>query len=257
MPIYEDNKIKYCEYPCYPEDKDKCLSYSNNNGCLSCDIWCKLINGKCIANYSFKVVYFSKTVNENIQLINSKYINDIKDMIYNNSISPSSSFSFPNIGNHTIYFFFKENITTLRGLFQGIQKMYYISFTSNFGTGNVSDMSYMLYNCYNLISVDVSNLNTKKVESLGFIFYGCNSLTSIDITNFNTNNVIDMSRMFSGCYSLTSINLSNLNTQNVTNFQYMFAYCRNLTSIDVSNFDTKKAENIGVMFSNCVSFNNY
>ena len=146
MPIYEDNKIKYCEYPCYPEDKDKCLSYSDNNGCLSCDIWCKLINGKCIANYSFKAVYFSKKVYESIQLINSKYVNNITAMIYNNnSYSPSYYFSFPNIGNHTIDFFFKENITTLKELFAGIYNMYYISFTSNFDTGNVSDMSYMFY----------------------------------------------------------------------------------------------------------------
>ena len=129
------------------------------------------INKWKIANYSFKEVYFSETRNEKIQIVNSKYVNNITAMIYNNNnISPSASFSFPNIGNHTIYFFFKENITTLNGLFKDIYNMYYISFTSNFDTGNVTDMSYMFYNCYNLISIDISNFNTQNVIDMSWMF---------------------------------------------------------------------------------------
>ena len=153
IPIYEDNIIKSCEYPCYPDEKDKCLFYSNNE-CLACDIWCKLINGKCILNYSFKAVYFSEKQNENIQLINKNYEKYIIAMIFNNkTISPSSSFSFPEIGNHTIYFLFEKNISSLKGLFNNNRNIYSISFTPDFKTENISDMSSMFYNCDNLISI--------------------------------------------------------------------------------------------------------
>jgi hypothetical protein len=68
IPIYQNNIIKYCEYPCYENEKDKCLTYGNNK-CSSCDIGCKLINGKCILNYSFKAKYNCTNINQNISLI--------------------------------------------------------------------------------------------------------------------------------------------------------------------------------------------
>ena len=75
-PIYENNVIKSCNYICSVIDENSCLSFDIfNKTRLSCDIGYKLKDGKCILNYLFKAIYQKQNLNENIQLINSRYIN--------------------------------------------------------------------------------------------------------------------------------------------------------------------------------------
>ena len=53
-----ENQTEECEIG----DDDKCLECDlKKNQCSKCNLGYKLINGKCIINYSFKATYFSKS----------------------------------------------------------------------------------------------------------------------------------------------------------------------------------------------------
>ena len=71
------------------------------------------------------------------------------------------------------------------------------------GINNISNMSYMFYECNSLSSLpDISKWNTSNVTDMSWMFYGCNSLSSLpDISKWNTSNVNNMGSMFSGCKS--------------------------------------------------------
>ena len=125
-----------------------------------------------------------------------------------------------------------------------------IDFGENFNTENVTDMSFMFYDCSSLTSLDLSRFNTSNVRSMSGMFYGRNNLTSLDLSSFNTSNVRSMSGMFYGCNNLTSLDLSNFNTSNVTDMSYMFSFCK-LTSLDLSNFNTSNVSDMSSMFWGC------
>ena len=112
-------------------------------------------------------------------------------------------------------------------------------------TSNVTDMSYMFYDCSNLKNLDVSHFDTGNVTNMHLMFNGCSSLTSLDVSHFDTGNVTDMGHMFYDCNSLTSLDVSNFDTGKVTDMKGMFAYCRSLTSLDVSHFDTRNVVSLG------------
>ena len=123
--------------------------------------------------------------------------------------------SFNNVRPTSCYFWF-----------QGLSKLSTIEGIGYLNTDNVTNMSYMFYNCSKLTS------------------------TSLDVSKFNTANVTDMGYMFYKCSKLESLAMSNFNTANVTNMDHMFAECSNLTSLDVSNFTTDNVTNMGSMFYN-------
>ena len=125
-----------------------------------------------------------------------------------------------------------------------------IDFGENFNTENVTDMSFMFYDCSSLTSLDLSRFNTSNVRSMSGMFDGCNNLTSLNLSSFNTSNVRSMGGMFYGCNNLTSLDLSNFNTSNVTDMSYMFSFCK-LTSLDLSNFNTSNVTDMSSMFWGC------
>ena len=112
-------------------------------------------------------------------------------------------------------------------------------------TSQVTDMSYMFYNCKVLTSVSL--LDTGEVTNMANMFRGCTSLTTI--LSLNTSDVTNISHMFSNCSLLTSIPL--LNTSNVTNMSSMFYYCSSLTTIPLLN--TSNVTSMASMFYNCTS----
>ena len=135
--------------------------------------------------------------------------------------------------------------------FCGCSKLTDIEGIENLNTENVTDMSYMFYNCRKLSSLDFSKFNTENVTDMKFMFYNCRVLSSLDLSKFNTENVTNMSYMFDNCYELSSLDLSKFNTENVTNMKYMFDNCWELSSLDLSNFNTAKVEDMSYMFSDC------
>ena len=63
---------------------------------------------------------------------------------------------------------------------------------------SIKNMSFMLYECSSLNSLNLSNFNTNKVNNMSYMFCDCSSLTYLNLSDFNTNNVYNMSRIFSG-----------------------------------------------------------
>ena len=143
-----------------------------------------------------------------------------------------------------------ENVTDMSFMFYDCSSLTSLDL-SRFNTSNVRSMSGMFDGCNNLTSLNLSSFNTSNVRSMGGMFYGCNNLTSLDLSNFNTSNVTDMSSMFWGCYNLTSLDLSSFNTENVVFMRYMFDTCCSLTSLDLSNFNTANVKTMGSMFNQC------
>ena len=119
-------------------------------------------------------------------------------------------------------------------------------------TSEVTDMSYMFYNCSNLTSLDLSSFDTSKVTDMSYMFFGC-SLTNLDVSKFDTSHVIYMSDMFHSCDNLTSLDLSKFDTSKVTDMSEMFSSCDKLTDLDLRNFDTSEVINMSNMFNYCLS----
>ena len=143
-------------------------------------------------------------------------------------------------------------LTSLKGFFSGCSNLETISGLDYLNTKNVTDMSYMFYDCIKLPSLDLSNFNTAKVTSMYSMFSGCNNLSSLILSNFNTANVTDMANMFDDCNKLSSLTLSeSFNTVNVTNMTEMFKNCRELSSLDISKFNTAKVKYMSSMFYGC------
>ena len=83
---------------------------------------------------------------------------------------------------------------------------------------NVFQMNGIFSGCENL-RIIICFFDTSNITDMSFMFYNCKSLKEIDLKKFNTNKVINMNRMFYGCKSLTKLDLSPFNTENVINFQ--------------------------------------
>lgn len=128
-----------------------------------------------------------------------------------------------------------------------------IKFSENIDTSNVTNMSFMFYNCANLTTLDISNLDTSNVINMNSLFNSCWKLTNIDVSNFDTSKVTTMENMFSGLHELTSLDLSNFDTSNVTNMKNMFYICPKLLHLDISSFDTSKVTDMAGMFQGCSS----
>ena len=142
--------------------------------------------------------------------------------------------------------------TSLKDFFRDCTGLNEITGLKYLNTAEVTDMSYMFWNCKNLSSLDLTNFNTTKVENMSGMFHSCQKLSSLTLSeSFNTANVTDMSNMFSYCNMLEKLNLSNFNTTKVEDMSYMFYMCQKLTELNLSNFKTEKVKNMKYMFSYC------
>jgi len=115
------------------------------------------------------------------------------------------------------------------------------------GINNVTNMSYMFYECSSLSSLpDISKWNTNNVIDMSYMFSGCTSLSSLpDISKWNTNNVTNMKCMFSGCTLSSLPTISKWNTNNVIDMSYMFSGCSSLSFLpDISKWNTNKVYNM-------------
>ena len=141
----------------------------------------------------------------------------------------------------------------------------------------IKDMSYMFYECLNLVTVP--KLNTLAAINMSGLFVGCQAL--VEIQKIDTLNVTDMHSMFASCTSLTTIpqldtskvttmcgpnyggmftwcesltSIPQMDTSNVTNMKYMFYGCESLTTIPL--MDTSKVTDISYMLDGCRSLKN-
>ena len=61
---------------------------------------------------------------------------------------------------------------------------------------DLTNMSYMFYNCSSLKELDFSSFNSNRVTNMSYMLYNCSSLEKLDLSSFNTNQVTNMSHMF-------------------------------------------------------------
>lgn len=243
-----------------------------------CDIGYKFINGICVINHSFEILYKTFTENEKVVLINKIYEKNIEELIIDNtSIIPSYYYSFQHKGEHLvklllnsdgmnnaekmfynisniISFKFTEleinNLTNMREMFKNCNNLEKISF-SQIKYGKVIDLSYMFENCRFLRLITNMSLVSKYTKNISYIFANCSSLEILDLSKFETSSVDDMSGIFFGCSSLKSIDLSSFKTSNLIYINSMFDNCPSITSINISFFELNKVKNMDYMFRNC------
>ena len=125
------------------------------------------------------------------------------------------------------------------------------------GIKNITDMSYMFYNCYFLISLpDIDQWNTSKIIDMRSLFLGCESLLSLpDISKWDTSKVTNMSYMFSECISLSKLpDIGKWDISSVTDISRIFDDCRSLCFLpDISNWNTKNIREMVNIFNGCIS----
>ena len=96
-----------------------------------------------------------------------------------------------------------SNVINLSGIFNGCKKLQiFLSFSnSSWNTQNVTDMSYMFYQCISLEIMPEKLLwDTSKVTNMSYMFYECKKIETFpDISYWDTKTAIDMSFMFFGC----------------------------------------------------------
>lgn len=168
--------------------------------------------------YTYNHIFSLKPENA-IILSNSVECYDDKTFSFS---SPSSNYCMVGINNefYTVgrfneyqYSYFTDDTFVSASYFLDGRKGYnrLITYVSKmFDTSNVTDMSYMFYEMWNLNTLSVA-------------------------TFFNTSNVTDMSYMFYDCSSLESLNVSNWDISNVTNTENMFYNCKKLTKLIIVN----------------------
>ena len=122
---------------------------------------------------------------------------------------------------------------------------------------NVTDMSYMFVNCYELKTIDLSNFDTSNVTNMEFMFGVCEALETIDLSSFDTSKVTNMKYMFGACESLETIDLSGFNTKAVTNMVSLFEGCTNLVTVKFGDkFVTNNVTDMAAMFYGCTNLKN-
>lgn len=120
-------------------------------------------------------------------------------------------------------------------------------------TRNITDMSFMFYNCTNLTSIDTSKWNTRNVTTMQNMFDLCSSLASLDLSNWNVSKVQNMSAMFGSCSSLKKLNVSNWKTNSLTKADWMFNKCLNLQYLDLSSWNVNNVNDMSYALSDCES----
>ena len=132
--------------------------------------------------------------------------------------------------------------TTTSGWFYDMRNLESITGMSYLNTCEVTNMSWMFYNCSKLTSLDLSHFNTSKVTNMCALFLNC-KLTSLDLSGFNTAKVTDMRYMFAGGLNQQTIYVGNdWSTAAVTESSDMFTNCFNLVGGQGTTYDTNQID---------------
>ena len=153
------------------------------------------------------------------------YINDYAGDMF-------SSTSFISIDLSGLY---TNNVNYMANMFAYNERLQEVYFGDNFDTSNVTDMSYMFYNCSSLTYIDFYNIDMSSVTTTSEMFYNCSSLTYIDFKRKPLRSLEYAYDMFYGCSSLTYLDLTMFDNSNLYDYGYMFNNMPNLETIYVSD----------------------
>ena len=222
--------------------------------------------GKININNELILKYKNNKKTNEIKIFGKIFVENNKTkykILYENEIYELNEyFNLPNFNKNKDILEIKlsgeENITNMSYMFYNCESLLSIEEdNTKWNTNNVIDMSWAFYNCISLISLpNIAKWDTSSVIDISFLFYNCKLLFSLpDISNWNTSNVINMSRIFYNCESLISLpDISKWNTINTTNMSCMFFGCKSLLSLpDISKWNTQNVIDMNCMFYNCKS----
>ena len=165
----------------------------------------------------------------------------------NNVLSAYGKFN----GNGTVLtYYYDENFTgDLVAIgeipYSQREKLTTVVFDASFANfTSITSTRSWFYGCSNLTTITgIENLKTDNVTDMSYMFYNCSSLTSLDLSGFKTDNVTSMSDMFSYCRSLTTIYVGNgWSTEKVTWGDYMFSGCRKLVGGEGTAYDNSHTD---------------
>ena len=199
------------------------------------------INEKLIVNKNYKpYTYAPKSFDELRKIIEDRY-----DKL--GAGTKRNPIDFNDIDVSNIDSFYNRNID--KGIFSHTDFKYID--ISDWDVSNVTDMSYMFFECEELESVgDLSKWDVSNVKSMNSMFFYCAELKSTgDISKWDVSNVNDMGNMFECCESFNQ-DLSSWNISNVTDMDFMFYGCKSFNQ-DISNWNVSNVRYKNFMFNYC------
>ena len=149
--------------------------------------------------------------------------------------------NFEKGGIYTIKIIFKKKLYKSNNLFSGCRDIIEID-CSNFDCSQITDCSFMFYECIKLKILNLGKLNFSLSTHFNSMFSDCKKLEILDVSNFDTKNAETFKFMFYNCERLKEINVSKFITSKCKEISSMFQYCKSLTSIDMLNWDMKSIE---------------
>ena len=121
---------------------------------------------------------------------------------------------------------------------------------SNWNTSNVTDMSYMFCEWYDLTNIiGLNTWDTSNVTSMNKMFQYCYLMPEIDLSGFDYSKVQDISFIFEADSSLKKVNMGNFNALSLEDASYMFYSMPVIEEIIFDSISTPKLKNVAFMFS--------
>ena len=117
--------------------------------------------------------------------------------------------------------------------------IFMVVFDNSFADFRPKSTKYWFSGLNRLMSiVGIENLNTSEVTFMTSMFSNCFDLTTLDLSGFDTRKVTDMTAMFYKCTGLTTIFVGDgWNTDKVTKSVNMFGNCEKLVGGQGTTFD--------------------
>lgn len=159
---------------------------------------------------------------------------------------------------------YNKNITSFKKLFKGCSNIRNIScgnknhHSTITNINNITDVSYMFYNCSKLIEINKANDKTfSNISNFEHVFENCEKLESGADSFFDLEEqpIENVTSMFAGCKKLV---FENNDTQSVgsdwninasiTNLSNMFYNCYELSGVDMSKWDIRSVTDMSKMF---------
>lgn len=143
-----------------------------------------------------------------------------------------------------------SEITRMSNMFEDCKNATVIDISS-YNIENVKSMNNMFKGCTKLKNIiGLSELKGYKVETIQYLLENCYELESIDLSNLKPDNLVNMGRAFRECEKAKVINIEGIDTSNVANFSFLFDYCFELATV-LGEIDLLNATNVNSILNNC------
>lgn len=154
-----------------------------------------------------------------------------------------------------------SNVTSMSHMFgdvlNGSMALTSINFGEKFVKSTVVDLSYMLYYCSKLATLNIDDWDISNVVNISNFSRACSKLTSFGANNlrdWDFGNVVDMSQAFRGLLIMPKLEIENWNVSKVKDMYCLF--CQNekmFPTLDLRNWDVSSVERMDFVFWGCKS----